>query len=114
MRIRLILIVGAISTGTLALSIAGIVLASVARLNLSSLHFGALVLAFLVGCVTGAAAWLLGLMQTARLRSWDWFVEVLVLGPLGALLYGLAGAGEAIEQRKDQSAPCLHKHAADW
>jgi hypothetical protein len=67
---------------------------SAARLNVSSGAFAGLVSLFLIGGVLGVAAWLLGLMRAARLRQWEWFVAVLVLGPLGTLLYGLAGSQE--------------------
>jgi hypothetical protein len=48
-------------------------------------------LAFLVGAVLTFVAWLLGLIKTARMSRWGWFVVVLLLSPLGSLIYGLAG-----------------------
>jgi hypothetical protein len=35
--------------------------------------------------------WILGLIRTAQLGRWGWFVAVLLISPLGSLLYGLAG-----------------------
>jgi cytochrome bd-type quinol oxidase subunit 2 len=60
-----------------------------ARLNLSSAAFGGLLALFVVGGALGFVAWLLGLSHAAARARWDWLIIVLVLGPLGALLYAL-------------------------
>jgi hypothetical protein len=60
-----------------------------AHANLSSSLFGGLVALFVVGGVLGFVAWLLGMAHAAGRSRWDWLVVVLVLGPLGALLYAL-------------------------
>lgn len=46
---------------------------------------------YVAGALAALAAWILGLITTARVRRWGWFVAVLLLSPLGSLLYGLAG-----------------------
>jgi hypothetical protein len=67
---------------------AGVLVAvSVTHGNLNSLAFGLDVAALLTSALSGAAAWLLGLAGAAGARRWDWFIVVLALGPLGALLY---------------------------
>lgn len=51
-------------------------------------------LVFLVGGVAGFIAWIMGLVKTAQIGRWGWFVAVLLLGMLGTLIYGLAGPTE--------------------
>jgi hypothetical protein len=46
---------------------------------------------YLAGVVAALLAWLLGLLKTASIGRWGWFLLVLLLSPLGSLLYGLAG-----------------------
>jgi hypothetical protein len=46
---------------------------------------------YLAGVLAAVLAWLVGLVQTGRLGRWGWFLLVLLLSPLGSLLYGLAG-----------------------
>jgi hypothetical protein len=60
-----------------------------AHLNLNSAAFGGLLALFVVGGTLGFVAWLLGLAHAAARAHWDWLVIVLVLGPLGVLLYAL-------------------------
>jgi hypothetical protein len=91
---RTIQLVAAAAVGALILGILPVMIVTAAHLNLSSTVFGGTLVLFLLGCVLGAAAWLMGLMATARLGRWDWFIAVLVLGPLGALIYGVAGPAE--------------------
>ena len=46
---------------------------------------------YLAGVLAALFAWLIGLFQTARIGRWGWFLGVLLLSPLGSLLYGLVG-----------------------
>jgi uncharacterized membrane protein len=46
---------------------------------------------YLAGVVAALLAWLLGLVKTAQIRRWIWFIVVFLLSPLGSLLYGLVG-----------------------
>ena len=62
--------------------------------NCISSASGAVVIGFvlyLAGALAAVVAWILGLFATARVRRWGWFVAVLLISPLGSLLYGLAG-----------------------
>jgi hypothetical protein len=62
--------------------------------NCISSASGAVVIGFVLyvaGALAAVVAWILGLITTAHLRRWGWFVAVLLLSPLGSLLYGLAG-----------------------
>lgn len=88
---RMLLIVSASSVLALALVITVVGIASGARLNLSSGVFAALMTLFALGAIAGAVAWILGLMQAAKNRRWDWFVEILALGALGALIFAAVG-----------------------
>jgi hypothetical protein len=46
---------------------------------------------YLSGVIAAIIAWVVGLITTARVRRWGWFVAVLILPVLGSLLYGLIG-----------------------
>lgn len=46
---------------------------------------------YLSGVIAAIIAWIVGLITTARIRRWGWFVAVLILPVLGSLLYGLIG-----------------------
>ena len=46
---------------------------------------------YLGGVLAALAAWIMGLAKTAQVRRWGWFAAVLLIPPLGSLLYGLAG-----------------------
>ena len=50
---------------------------------------------FLVAIVCGLIAWIGGLIATAKIQRWGWFVAVLLLGSLGALIWGIGGPTEA-------------------
>jgi hypothetical protein len=94
---RALLIISALSVLTLGFAIGVIGVASAARLNLSSGVFAAILALFVLGVLTGAIAWLLGLMRTARDRRWEWFVVILILGALGVLVFSVvSGSGEAV------------------
>lgn len=49
------------------------------------------VLLYVVGGLATAVAWILGIIKTATIKRWGWFVLVLLLSPLGSLIYGAAG-----------------------
>ena len=51
-------------------------------------------LGFIVGGLCGLVAWILGLVKTAQIGRWGWFVAVLLLPGLGSLIYGIAGPTE--------------------
>lgn len=46
---------------------------------------------YLAGVALALLAWLLGLVKTAHIRRWFWFIVVFLLSPLGSLLYGVMG-----------------------
>lgn len=46
---------------------------------------------YLAGVVAAFIAWVLGLITTLARGRWGWFLVVLLLSPLGSLLYGLFG-----------------------
>lgn len=46
---------------------------------------------YLAGVLAALLAWLMGLLKTAQIRRWGWFVVVLLISPLGSLLYGVVG-----------------------
>ena len=46
---------------------------------------------YLAGALAALAAWIMGLIQTARIGRWGWLLVVLLISPLGSLLYGLVG-----------------------
>jgi len=46
---------------------------------------------YLSGVIAAIIAWIVGLITTARIKRWGWFVAVLILPVLGSLLYGLIG-----------------------
>jgi ATP/ADP translocase len=46
---------------------------------------------YLGGVIAAIIAWIVGVITTARMRRWGWFVAVLILPVLGSLLYGLFG-----------------------
>jgi hypothetical protein len=48
---------------------------------------GILILAGILGLI----GWIGGLIKTAQIGAWGWFVAVLILGSLGALIYGIGG-----------------------
>lgn len=48
-------------------------------------------LLYVVGAILTLIAWIGGLIKTAKASAWGWFVLVLLLSPLGSLIYGAAG-----------------------
>jgi hypothetical protein len=70
---------------------------------------------YLAGVAAALLAWLLGLIKTASIGRWGWFLLVLLLSPLGSLLYGLAGpahrasarcAGVRVDGRRRRGRAC--------
>ncbi len=49
----------------------------------------------ILGGIAAFVAWVLGIIKTATLKRWGWFVVVLLLGTLGTLIYGAAGPDQA-------------------
>jgi hypothetical protein len=49
------------------------------------------VLLMVAGSICGFVAWVLGLIKTATISRWGWFVAVFLLPVLGSLIYGAAG-----------------------
>jgi predicted lipid-binding transport protein (Tim44 family) len=48
-------------------------------------------LGIIVGLILDFVAWILGLVKTAQIRRWGWFIAVFFLSPLSTLIYGIAG-----------------------
>lgn len=46
---------------------------------------------YLLGALAALLAWIMGLVRTARIGRWGWFLVVFLISPVGSLLYGLAG-----------------------
>jgi hypothetical protein len=67
--------------------------------NLNELAFGVLFALFVLGVVLAAVAQVAGMVATARLHRWDWFVAVLLLGAPAALALGLM-QGQIADQRR--------------
>jgi len=51
-------------------------------------------LLLIVGALCAFVGWVLGLIKTAQIGRWGWFVLVLLISPLGSLIYGIAGPTE--------------------
>jgi len=51
-------------------------------------------LIFVVAGILGLIGWIMALVKTAQIARWGWFVAVLLLNPIGPLIYGLAGPTE--------------------
>ncbi len=41
--------------------------------------------------------WITGLIQTARMKRWGWFVALFFLTPISSLLFGLIGPEDQLE-----------------
>jgi hypothetical protein len=55
---------------------------------LLGIGFGPLLASLLVGM----PAWVMALTETTRRTQWGWFIVVLLVSPIGAMLYGFLGA----------------------
>ncbi len=51
-----------------------------------------------LGGLASFVAWIMGLIKTAQVKAWGWFVAVLLVSPLGSLIYGIAGPDKGPEQ----------------
>ncbi len=69
----------------------------------SAVLFGAVL--SLTGALAFLCAWIIGLVKAVYLRHWGWFLVVLLLSPLGVLLYGLASPMTSVHV---QPAPLDH------
>jgi hypothetical protein len=49
------------------------------------------VLVIVLGGLAATVAWIMGLIKTAQVKAWGWFVAVLLVSPIGSLIYGIAG-----------------------
>ena len=60
---------------------------------LSSASGGVLIgfVLYLAGVIAALLAWIIGLVTTARIGRWGWLIVVLLISPVGSLLYGLVG-----------------------
>jgi serine/threonine protein kinase len=45
----------------------------------------------IIGCILTVMSCVLGLVQTAWFRQWNWFVSILVASPMAGIIYGLFG-----------------------
>jgi hypothetical protein len=93
-RTILIFACASVVAGLLGIVYLGLTMA--ARLNLNTAAFGGLLALFVVGGALGFVSWLLGLASAAARARWDWLLIVLILGPVGALLYALRAGSEPI------------------
>jgi len=86
---RTIFILGTTSLASLVLGllIPGISLALTSNIPSAILTVGTVVLA--LGCLAGAAAWTTGLIHTAAVGKWGWFIAILIFNVPGSLAYGL-------------------------
>jgi hypothetical protein len=46
---------------------------------------------YIIGGILALIGWIGALIKTATIGAWGWFVVVLILSGLGALIYGIAG-----------------------
>jgi hypothetical protein len=46
------------------------------------------------GGLLAFVTWILGLVKTAQIKRWGWFVAVFFLTPLASLIYGIVGPDE--------------------
>ncbi|GEM_PF-1249384 len=92
-----------LSIGAIVAFIVGIVLAGAGatQASASSGSAGAGTLLALIGLILyflgglmAFVAWIMGIIATARIGRWGWFVLVLLISPLGSLIYGIAGPTE--------------------
>jgi hypothetical protein len=93
---RALLPASAASLGLGAIGLLTVIVVSVGRLNMNGAVFGTVLAALAGSLILALVAWVGGLMLAARLQRWDWLVGVLLLGPLGALLFCLAPSRGAV------------------
>jgi hypothetical protein len=60
---------------------------------------------FLIAAVFGAVAWLVAIIDSARIGAWGWLISSVLLLNIGALLFGLFGpTAEDVRQTRRQRA----------
>lgn len=79
-----------VSLASIVLLIVGAALGGVATTPGASVNGTGLAI-YGIGGLAALVGWVMGLVKTAQLKRWGWFVAVLLLGSLGALIYGAAG-----------------------
>jgi hypothetical protein len=95
---QLILLLSALALLALALGILvpALSLAFTANIPQVILFIGAVF--FLLGCLMGLAAWAGGMVKTAAIGQWGWFVVIALFNVFGALAYALRGpAARAVD-----------------
>ncbi len=85
----LILSAGALALIVLGILAPGISLALTSNIPQAVLLIGAIL--FLLGCLVGLAGWVSGLIKTAAIGQWGWFVTIVVFNVVGRLAYALRG-----------------------
>jgi hypothetical protein len=88
-RTILILSAAGIVLCVLGIGVPGVSLAAASNIPQGLAVIGGLLL--VAGVVLGIISWALALIKTANIREWGWFVAVVLLNSIGALIYGLAG-----------------------
>jgi hypothetical protein len=88
---RPILILSAVALSLIALGVLApaVSLALTSNIPQTVLLIGAVF--FLLGSLVGLAAWVSGLLKTAAIGQWGWFVAIALFNVLGALAYALRG-----------------------
>ncbi len=98
---RVILILSAsallVLGGGISLTIGALAICSSAGGSLSSSGCGQAIfattlvtsLSVLIGGIAAFTTWILGLVRTATLRQWGWFIAILFLTPIAPLAYSL-------------------------
>ena len=49
------------------------------------------VILWIIAAILDLIAWIMALIRSARMRSWGWFIVVLLIHGLGTLIYAIAG-----------------------
>jgi hypothetical protein len=88
-RTILVLSAAAIALCVLGIGVPGVSLAATSNIPQGIAAIGGLLL--VVAVVLGIVGWALALIKTANIGEWGWFVVVVLLNCIGALIYGLAG-----------------------
>jgi drug/metabolite transporter (DMT)-like permease len=65
--------------------------------------FEAAAIVLTVAFIISLIAWIGGLVRTAQMRQWAWFVVMLVLGVVITLIYGFVGSSPSSQQTQQQT-----------